>query len=247
MNETIKFTNPQIPLHHQIANYFMSKVRSGELGADERLPPEEVLSRQFGVSRSTIRHALSFLVNEGIISRQRGVGTFLTEKTTRFRVEKFTGVGWDIFLGSQRARTAVLEKKKVISPKGVSEFLGLQDGEEVFRFKRVRFVDGGPLSFIINHVKKEIGEKVTKGDLMKKTMLETLKYKLELPLAGIKHVVEVERADSETASHLKINLFDPVLAIETLVFLDNGTPIELVKTYFREDRYKFTVYLDRVF
>ncbi|MFN3476168.1 MAG: UTRA domain-containing protein, partial [Candidatus Methylomirabilales bacterium] len=65
------------------------------------------------------------------------------------------------------------------------------------------------------------------------------------PLGTIRHIVEAIKADIEIASLLSISMFDPILHIETDVFSQAGNPVEIVDTYFRADRYRYTVELIR--
>ena len=64
----------QIPLYQQMANEIKAQIASGELRQNEQLMTEMELSREFGVSRITVRKALELLVEEDILSKRQGVG-----------------------------------------------------------------------------------------------------------------------------------------------------------------------------
>lgn len=246
MISTVRLESSPVPLHHQIATYLLSRLRTGELRAEERLPPEEALARQFGVSRSTIRQALGSLASEGLVVRRRGVGTFLTPKAQELVPKKLTGFSWDAFLGAKRVSVRVLEKSKVVVPDAVAPVLGLAPGSEVVRFKRVRRAEGKPFSLVVNYIVPEVGERVEPAWLKSKTMFQVLREELGLSLGRVRQTVEVGRADAETAEALEVAVSDPTLDVATTLWLENGNPVEWVMTHFREDRYRYAIDFERV-
>lgn len=240
-----RFYNRPIPLYYQLEQILRSKVEAGEFSPGQRLPTEQELSREFGVSRATVRQALAALVSEGLLRRKQGKGTFITEKVQQTKSVKFTGFTEDLFHQGYKLETQVLEIRPTPASDRVAAFLRLAPGSEVIRFKRLRFVEGTPLSYVINYMPPEIGIKVSEEDLRQHTMLSILEQKLQIPLGTIRHIVEAIKADIEIASLLSIGVFDPILYIETDVFSQAGNPVEIVDTYFRADRYRYTVELIR--
>lgn len=247
MGPTVRLEDSPVPLHHQISTYLLSQLRAGALQAEERLPPEESLARQFGVSRSTIRQALASLAKEGLLVRRRGVGTFLTAKALEKVPKKLTGFSWNAFLGVKKASVRVLEKAHVEVPEPIAPLLELEPGAEVVRFKRARWAEGKPFSFVINYIRPEVGERVVPAWLKSRTMFQVLRDELGLALGRVSQTVEVGRAGAETAEVLKVAISDPTLDVVTILWLEDGTPVEWVLTHFREDRYRYSVVFDSVF
>lgn len=246
MISTVRLDSSPVPLHHQIATYLLSRLKTGELQAEGRLPPEETLARQFGVSRSTIRQALGSLVSDGLVVRRRGVGTFLTPKAMELIPKKLTGFSWDAFLGAKQVSVRVLEKAIVEAPEAAALALELDSGSKVVRFKRLRRAQGRPFNFVINYVRPEVGERVDVAWLKSKTMFQVFKEELGLALGQVRQTVEVGRANSEAAELLEVAISDPTLDVVTTLWMKDGTPVEWVVTHFREDRYRYTVEFDRV-
>ncbi len=246
MESTVRLESSPVPLHHQIATYLLSQLRTGALQAEERLPPEETLARQFGVSRSTIRQALGSLASEGLVVRRRGVGTFLTPKAQELVPKKLSGFSWNAFLGAKRVSVRVMEKALVEVPEAVASVLEMNPGEQVVRFKRLRRVEGRPFSFVVNYVRPDVGERVSPEWLKSKTMFQVLREELGLALGRVRQTVEVGRADAETAEVLEVAISDPTLDVATTLWLQDGRPVEWVLTHFREDRYRYTIDFDRV-
>ncbi len=242
--KTIKLDNTQIPLHYQIADYLLVMLQKGDLKQQEKLPTEEMLTKIFSVSRTTIRMALNHLLNKGLIYRKQGKGTFWTDSSNMLNQEKLSGINRQIFAISERTRVKVISKSTVKVAGDITRFLNVKEGSEVVAFKRLRLIHNEPMSYTINYLPKRIGEQITKKHLEQKTMLETLENDIKIGLGTIHHEVEITRANSEISEILKIAVLDPVLTIKTSVFDSANSPVEIVWTYFVENKYKFKVVLD---
>jgi len=229
------FPNRSIPLYYQLENILRSKIEGGEVLPNHKLPTEQELSREYKISRATVRQALAAL----------GKGTFVTEKASQTKSVKLTGFTEDIFTGGHQAEVRILEIRQVPAPERVANVLRIPTAEEVVRFKRVRSVDGGPFSYVINYMVPEIGQKITERELQHHTILQLLEEKLGIALGTIRHSVEAIKADVEVASLLAVSVFEPILYMETAVYSAEGRAVEAVDTYFRSDRYRYTVELIR--
>ncbi|HEX7548902.1 MAG TPA: GntR family transcriptional regulator [Candidatus Methylomirabilis sp.] len=239
------FPNRFIPLYYQLENILRSKIEGGEVPQNHKLPTEQELSREYKISRATVRQALAALVSEGLLFRKQGKGTFVTEKAGQTKSVKLTGFTEDLFSEGHQAEVKVMEKCAVPAPERVATLLRVPVGEGVIRFKRLRSVDGGPFSYVLSYLTTEIGEQISEKDLQSHTMLHLLEEKLGISLGTIRHAVESAKANIEVASLLGISVFEPVLYIETAVFAAEGQPVEVVDSFFRADRYRYTVELIR--
>lgn len=237
--------NRSVPLYYQLENILRSRIDSGEVQPHHRLPTEQELSQEYGISRATVRQALAALVSEGLLYRKQGRGTFVTEKARQTRTVKLTGFTEDLFFQGVKPEIRILEARSVSAPERIAGHLGIPPGIEVTRFKRVRSVEGTALSLMVNHLPPAWGQRISDRDLTQHTMLWVLEEKLRIPLGMIRQSVEAVKADAEIASHLKASVFDPILYIESVVQTVEGRPVEVADTYFRADRYKYTVELIR--
>ena len=239
------FPNRFIPLYYQLENILRSKIEGGEVPQNHKLPTEQELSREYKISRATVRQALAALVSEGLLYRKQGKGTFVTEKAGQTKSVKLTGFTEDLFSEGHQAEVKIMEIRAVPAPERVATLLRVPAGEEVTRFKRLRSVDGGPFSYVLNYLAPEIGEQISERDLQSHTMLHLLEEKLGISLGTIRHSVESAKANIEVASLLGISVFEPVLYMETAVYSAEGQPVEVVDSFFRADRYRYTVELIR--
>src|SRR3954452_19929942 len=86
-----------IPAHKRIRDDLVAEIESGVLGEHARIPGEVDLAARYGVTRMTVRQALNNLVNDGLLVRRRGVGTFVAENAARRRnMSRLTGFTEDM-------------------------------------------------------------------------------------------------------------------------------------------------------
>ena len=243
MTQAPRFRNRSTPLYTQLEDILREKIESGEILPGQRLLTEQELSREYQISRATVRQALAALVSEGLLYRKQGRGTFVTEKAQQTRAAKLTGFTEDLLHQGYRPEVQVLEMKRAPAPDPVAHLLHLAPGAEVVRFKRIRRVGGTILSFVVNYVLPEFGEKIAERDLAEYSMLRLLEEKVRVPLGTVRHAVEAIKADAEIAGLLEVAPLEPALYIESLVRSAEGRPVEVAKSYFRADRYRYTVEL----
>jgi len=243
--ERIVLENKQMPLHYQIADYLLHMAKNSEFTATEKLPPEEKLRDIFGVSRATVRHALEHLSRQGVLIKKQGKGNFWTESSQQLKKEKQSGINRQIFQVSEKTSVKVKGKDLEKATDAAAAFLGLDKGAIVYVFRRQRFIAGEPLSYTVNYLPQEIGCKIQKRHLQQMTMLETLENVVGITLGVIEHEVEITRANGVVAGQLGIAPLDPVLTVKTSVFDYLHKPVEIVWTYFVENKYKFKVVLDK--
>jgi GntR family transcriptional regulator len=237
--------NKSIPLYYQLEKILREKIEHGEFGPEEKLPTEEELARDYRVSKITVRHALAALVNEGLLHRRRGKGTYVSVKDRKISPLKLEGSAEDLIAQGLAAQVNVLGKELVRSGPRVAAFLQIPAGSEVVRFKRVRKEKDITFSYVINHLLPEVGERVNPQDLATLTMLQVLDQKLRVPLGRIQQILQARLADMDISQQLGVSLQDPVLHVETDVYFEDGRPLEIVDTFYRADLFRYTIELHR--
>ncbi|PKN76768.1 MAG: hypothetical protein CVU52_03310, partial [Deltaproteobacteria bacterium HGW-Deltaproteobacteria-10] len=220
-------------------------MKNSETPIDGRLLSEERLKDLFGVSRATVRHALDHLSRKGLIIKKQGKGNFWTNASYQLRKEKQSGINRNIFQISENIKVKFIGKELEKAPAAVAEFLGLDKGNRVYKFRRLRYSNDEPFSYTINYMPKNIGEKILKKHLREMIMMETLENVVGLELGVVEHEVEINRANRMISVNLGVAPLDPVLAVKTSVYDKKHQPVEIAWTYFVENKYKFKVVLDK--
>ncbi len=234
-----------IPLYYQLAAFLRKRIAFMELRPGDPLPSEEALAEEYKVSRITVRHALALLVQEGLLRRHRGKGTFVSEQARTVESPRSSGFIEDIIAMGHKTRVKILHIAMVETQGIVQERLGLWPGARVLRIEKVRLLDGSPFSYVVNYLPEEIGLKIQSMDLTERPLLSILEEDLRIRAWKALQTIEATVAEPDVAAHLEIRTGDPLLRVERTVFDSRGKPIEYVWVLYRADRYHFTVRLRR--
>jgi GntR family transcriptional regulator len=239
------FRDKAIPLYYQISSILRGRILSGELPPGAPLAGEEALGREYGVSRITVRRALSILESEGLIDRQRGRGTFVSDAVRRVEPTRFSGSMEDMIALGIQTSTRVLDQQYIEPPDHVAERLNLDDGARVLKLDKLRLIEGQPFSIVINYLPESIGRRLSVDDLSDKPLLVVLEEKLNIKADEAVQSVEATAADADAASLLDVAIGDPLLRVERTVYDLRQNPVEYVSIRYRADKYYFTVRLKR--
>jgi GntR family transcriptional regulator len=239
------FQYEKIPIYYQLENILREKILSGEFAEGEQLPPETELIRQYNVSRITVRHALDLLAQEGLVKRIRGRGTFVTRHKSVRGTIRLTGFLEDLMAMGIETTARVLEFRRVSASPDVASSLQVDVGTPIWLIKRVRYVKNTPYSYILNYVPEDIGEKVTREELEKGSLLKLIEEKMSIRLGEALQVISATLADTSVARVLHTRVGAPLLFIERIVYTTKGRAVEYVRTLYRSDLYCYTVKLVR--
>lgn len=132
-----------VPLYEQLKLSLSKKIEEHVLQEGERLPSEAELCAEFDVSRITVRRAVDELVEEGVLERRQGKGTFVASSRMSVQVMPMNEVVQGFYTrDTGRKQTHVISKKEYVANQHEREALALQEGDAVYVFTRQMMVDG---------------------------------------------------------------------------------------------------------
>ena len=235
-----------IPLYFRVESLIRSKILSGQFEPGARLPTEDEFIRNFGVSRITIRKALSHLQEQGLITKRRSKGTFVAEEISTQKQFFFTGEVRDLILDAREYDTQPLSvhTQSVGStkcPKVLCSFFKLAGEDQITSVKRIRLSDTVPIYYVENFILPETANHFTLKELNEKTVLEILKERIALTIGRGEMHIEACPADPEIAQILRCGTFDPLIFIQTYYWYSSGEPFEIVNRYIRAEFFKFKI------
>ena len=228
--------NPDIPLHHQIQQLLRARIANKEWGFGEQIPTEAALRNAFGVSRTTIRQALTPLVHEGLLKRHRSKGTFVNRQS---QPDKRRAVTVANQILGYRAKTDLVAIDTVSTPNDIAELLRIGRGGPIRKFIRVELLGKERVAVVLNFVPIPIAEKIRKSDLRRCTMIECLRERAGLRADRTEISIQASMPNEEVAGHLRYELGQPVLFLRMVVYDMSGTAIQVADSYFRGDRVRF--------
>jgi GntR family transcriptional regulator len=229
-----------VPSYFRLESHLRESIRSGALRPGDPIPPESSLCQQFGVSRTTVRQALSRLVYDGLIERHRGRGSFVAEPrlehTKMFLSfeEEMRARGAEPSIKLLRMRTEPAEGK-------VAENLGLPEGTSVTVLERLRVVDNHVVGYEIRYLPRQIGEALTPDEIHNQPLVPAVRRILGKPRTKLALRVTASSARKREAKLLETKVGAPVLVREHTWYFDPEGPMQYGKSIFRGDRYQMSV------
>ena len=228
------------PKYLQITDILRNRVLT-QMQPGERILPEIDLGKQFGVSRETIRQALEPLESEGLITRSRGRGSFVA-KPLPFRPlrKKLTGLAEDFVQG---LTYRLIRKDLVKSDDEMAGFLKVERESFLVQIDRISFLDDKALAYHVAFLPANIGMRVMQENLEHSSIASLLAGPCGFRLEEDQQIVEAETADVQLAEHLGVPMGFPVLVMRRIYISQGEQPIAYFKSYYRADRYMYTVAL----
>src|SRR5262245_37206387 len=135
-----------VPLYHQLKDYLSAKISTENLRSGDPMPSEAQLAAQFGVSRITVRQAMTRLEFEGMIERRQGKGTFVSRPKLVHRDRLLRSLEEEIEAqGRSPAFHFIAFTEMAASPK-IQRELRCSSPQPVYLLRRLKLVDGEPLA-----------------------------------------------------------------------------------------------------
>jgi len=241
---TPTFESKGVPLYYQLQNILLEKIHSGVLPDGGRFPTEAELVKEYGVSRITVREALRMLEELGLIRREVGRGTFVTEHRPFTGSLKLEGSMNELISLGVATTIKVLRVTTTKVSEEEADMLRIKPGSLISRCTRVRFHNHEPFSHVVIDLPYEIGQQLTKAD-WKRPVSQVLQEKLKIDLLEAQQNIRASLADAELARRLGTRIGAALLAVDRLVFTHGRRPVERVVTHYRSDVFCFKVHLHR--
>jgi GntR family transcriptional regulator len=233
------------PRYAQVYSALREWIYNGTYRPSAQLPTENEICKMFSVSRITTRKALDILVDEGLVVRQPGRGTFVVDDLADAPV-----------LGDMEQllrKVARLGKNTSVAGAEVSEVdadaetrkdLALDQGAKVQRASHVRLLNGKPIGFVVTSVPAELDVRFDLNELNESPMLNLLERK-GVDIASADQIVSATLADARLAGLLDTTVGAPLLQVRLVVFDTERQPVERLVAWYLAEQYHHHVHLTR--
>jgi GntR family transcriptional regulator len=238
-------TSP-LPLHVQVKQALKDRIASRAWKAGDLVPGDLELCDQLGVSRTTIRQALTELAHEGWVVRERGRGTFVAPpKLTERAVEGLSGFFEDMVALGHPPVSQVLRQEVRPADESIAARLNVKPGTSIVEIERLRFVEDEPVVLTTTYLPQALVPGLETADLTRRSLYEYLETECGLTLASGQRTIEAVAADARQARLLRVRKGAPLVYLESISYLADGRPIEYYLALHRGDRSRFKVELLR--
>ncbi len=237
-------------MYVHIESLLRQKIVTGQLEPGERLLTERDLAAGFGVSQITVRTALANLEAEKLIVRRRGKGTFVSPTVPVREKIIVTGDIQSFARDAERYEVKVvgIETKKVNQTRVARDLQGFFDigaDGDITVIRRVRLLQGNPVSFIENFISSEVARNVTEQDLSEHLLQKILADKSGVSIGKSESYLESVPAEADVAELLHSHMFAPLFLLTAHLWLSSGEPLQVVHVFMRPEYYKYKIDSER--
>ena len=233
----------QTPLYQQLITIIKRSIDSGTLKEGDMLPAEMELCEKFGVSRSTVRQAFSALEQEGIISRFRGKGTVVTSPKLKRTLKNLYSFSSEMSMLGLTSSSELLTFETIKATGDLTQRMKIKEGEDVFKFVRLRRANGEPLMLETDFVPFRLCPQLSREVLQDKPLYSTLENVSGVKPARAVESYDVTTIDANEAELLNTRTGSSAFFVQRISEDENGVVFEMAIMLVRGDRCRYEVEL----
>jgi DNA-binding GntR family transcriptional regulator len=226
-----------VPLYFQVAQHLERAIESGELPPGTQLENEIQLAEQLGLSRPTMRRAMQYLVDRGLLIRKRGIGTQVAHPKFKRPVE-LSSLWDDLVRSGQQPATKVMSIEQERLTGEIAHKLGLSDGAEAIVLERLRYAGDEPLARLRNYLPAGLVPGLT-TEVLERTGLYELLRSNGITLHAATQIIGARAATQNEGRLLDEPKGAPLLTMERSAYDDAGRVVEYGTHIYRASRYSF--------
>ena len=226
-----------VSYYQQLYTILRDELTRGKWKAGDRMPSEAELIAAYGVSRITVRQAFDLLVNDGLVYRRRGSGTFVAVRSVEPGSNRIISFTEEMEQRGMHPETRLLAARLEPADANTALKLDIEPGAELAVLERLRLADGVPMRMERSHLVHRLCPGVIEGDYAGTSLQRTLLERYGIRLARANQAVQMVAADKGIAHTLSVPPGTPLFYIERVSFRQAGIPVEYLQTYQRGDRY----------
>lgn len=228
----------QSPLYQQLMTRLKNDITAGAYPAGARIPSEQVLCDTYGVSRVTVRKAMLDLVQEGLLVRRQGKGTFVADERIKRDLQQITSFSDACRQMGHTASARLISTEWVPATGKDVEKLGVSLEEQVLEVCRLRLCDNEPVMLEINRFPARYAFVATEAD--DTSLYELLKAHGVVATSAV-HDISLGHATPMVSKHLGTQPGDALLLLDELVLDQHGEPLHVSRQWIRGDKYTFRI------
>ncbi len=236
----------RVPLYLQLYDIIKEDILSGKYRSDEKIPSARELGETHNVSRITVEKAIEALVQENLVYRMQGKGTFVTSSKLHRSLPKLYSFSEDMQELGLVPGSRVLELRVEDADEHICTVLRLPDNQsQVTKLVRVRLANDEPILIETTYIPVYLCPGLTECDFEKGSLYKTLDERYHLTLEYAEEHYEITRMKAREADLLQCRENTCAFSIERLTFLETHRQVEYTRAVGRGDRLHFTVKLIR--
>ncbi|SFM15400.1 GntR family transcriptional regulator [Salibacterium qingdaonense] len=236
--------NKNEALYLQIKDILIQRIQEGKWEAHSLIPTEQELMKEFDVSRSTVRQAISVLVQTGLVEKTQGRGTIVKPQKLVGSLGRLKGFAEEVVEKGQTPKSKLIRAEFSGQLYTEKTMLEVDDEHSILLVERIRFADNIPVALERTCWPNDIGNILMKYDLNEARYYEILEdHNVFLKKASEK-IIAINATQHE-GDLLGIRPGEALLEMTRLSFGMNDHPMEYTRTRYRSDQYHYDIELNR--
>lgn len=231
-----------IPLYFQLKNLLLDEIKKNEYPVDSLIPTEKEISEMFGISRTTVRQAITELVQAGWLYRIKSKGTFVARvKIKQDFIKRLEPFNEQIERTDRVPSTQLLAFETLPMPEQVAVVFGVEPGTKALYLHRRRCADDEPIVTVETYLPLECCAFLLNHDMEKESLYHTLATREKTRICRVNRTLEAVAANSRDVERLNMVRGKPVQLFKTIGYNSVNEPIEYSIARYRGDRNKFEI------
>jgi GntR family transcriptional regulator len=226
-------------MHRQLAQQLREAIGAGRYRPGDRLPAEPELAARHGVSRITARQAVMQLVRDDLVVRRQGKGTFVAEPPVHHDLVDLRGIYDELVARGVNPTTELLDYAEIVAPANVAERLR-SGARRVLHYKRLYLRRGEPFAVSWAYLSPAV-PKMSRELVAAHTTYHLFESFMHLKISHADLSVRARAASPELRRLLRLRPGTPLIALERVSYLADGTPAEFTLYCANAENYEFAL------
>ena len=234
--------NLDVPLHIQLYQIIKDMIESGKLKEGTSLMSERELGKLQNISRMTVNKAIINLVNEGLLERRQGKGTFVSYKKQQYRFQKLKGFTEVMSERGFKINNKILSFEIGTQNKEIRDNLGINNKDEIiYKIKRLRIIENEPFAletvYILEKLCPGLKEVLNENDSLYRILREEYNHKIEKAIQTIDPII----LNKESSNLLNRDINSLALKFDRKVYTENQEILEYTISIFTSDKHQYQI------
>lgn len=214
------------PLYLQLKNSLMNAIFGGRFSPGEPVPTEKQLCEQYGVSRITVRRAISDLQEEGFLEKRHGKGTFVSFRRMQTSLVDIAGFSETYTLQGYKVSKALLGVGEGTADAGLAGKLAIAKGAPIVTVRRLIAADGTPMTIEISDFPAALFPDLARAVAETDSLYRLLKTRYGREVRHARRVINIRLAGGSESAMLHCRNGEPLFEVEKIAFDGDGVPLQ---------------------
>lgn len=225
------------PAYLKIHDAIKQQIDDGVWTIGERLPSERDLADVFAVSRMTLRQAITLLVDEGILERRIGSGTYVASHRVQEKMRGTTSFTEIVHAQGKTPSSKLISYQKKLASQTERQHLNLTETDYVIKMERIRYADNLPLVFEVASIPENLIASFKRTDITEHFFQTLTENGYEIGKS--QQTIYAKTASERVANYLAIQKGHAILALTQVSYFTDNRPFEYVRSQYVGDRFEF--------